>query len=76
MKIKEKDYSVDYLGDNIRKKLKEKNMTVNELTRKTGITERTLWSWIYRERNPKITTVLAVAYVLESTLDELLGGDE
>ena len=54
----------------IMSKCKERGITLAELERKAGLTNRTIYRW--DENKPSIDKVLSVANALEVTVDELL----
>ena len=57
---------------NIKEKCKERHLTVAELERKAGITQRTIRRW--DEQEPSVYKVFRVAKVLDTTVEKLLEG--
>lgn len=53
---------------------KEKNMSMAELERKAGLKARTIYKW--DESKPSVDKAVAVARVLDVTVNELMEGDD
>ena len=57
---------------NLKALRKQKGMSTEALAAKIGISVRRLKSWEYGEREPSFRFVIALADVLECTVDELI----
>lgn len=68
--------NTNVLGENIKKKLEEKNLTVFELADKIGITTVELCRYIDGRRMPKAPLIFHIARELDCSADELLGIEE
>lgn len=51
----------------------ERNMALDELAKKSHVSKNTIVGWIYRGSHPDIELLIAVADVLDMSLDELVG---
>ena len=57
------------LVDNIKKHCEERNMSISDLAERAGIRRTNIYRW---DKHPPIyTTVIAIADVLQVSLDEL-----
>lgn len=65
--------NTNVLGENIKKKMDEKNLTVFELADKIGITTVELCRYIDGRRMPKAPLIFQMAKELDCTADELIG---
>lgn len=64
------------LGENLKKILKEKKMSLRELNRQSGVALGSLSELINgRHKNMRVESVVRIAKVLEVTLDELVLGN-
>lgn len=61
------------IGQAIRKARKAKGYTLEKLADKAGITFTTIGHWERGETSPNVVPLMAVADVLNITLDELIG---
>lgn len=61
------------IGDNIRKKRKEKNFSQNQLAKKAGVSQSALSAIEKDVQNPSSQTVSLIAEALGCSLAELLG---
>ena len=68
--------NTNVLGENIKKKMDEKNITVFELADKIGITTVELSRYINGKRVPKAPLIFHIAKELDCTADELMGIEE
>ena len=64
------------LGENIKKKMEEKNLTTFELADRLGITSVELSRYITGRRIPKAPLIFHIAKELDCTADELMGIEE
>ena len=60
------------IGENIKRKLKERRMHVSELSKKTGIPASTLYSYTGNIGTPSAVAIKKIADALNTTTDELL----
>ena len=51
----------------------QKNLTLQDLADKSGVSCSTIIGWIYRNTDPKLKMLVKIADVLEMTLDDLVG---
>lgn len=65
--------SNNVLGENIKKKMEEKNLTVFELADRIGITTVEMCRYIDGRRMPKAPLIFQMAKELDCTADELMG---
>lgn len=54
----------------------DRGMTIDELAEKSLVPKDTINAWIYRGYNPHLVAFIAVADVLDMSLDELAGRKE
>lgn len=57
--------------NNMKKIREEKNLSILDLSRKTGISERYLRFIEKGQRNPSIKTAAIIASILHTTVDEI-----
>lgn len=51
----------------------KKDMTVDELAEKSGVSKHTINAWLYVGYNPHIEALIQIADVFNMSLDELVG---
>ena len=61
------------IGQHINLARNKRNITIDELVEKSGVSKWTICSWIYQGHEPTITLLICVADVLNISLDELVG---
>ena len=54
----------------------DREMSLDELAEKSNVSKNTIVGWIYRGAHPDIELLIAIADVLDMTLDELVGRNE
>jgi len=59
--------------DNLRTILKNDNISIVELSSKTGIPRTTISSWLNRNSNPSIDALCKLSKYFECTIDFLVG---
>jgi transcriptional regulator with XRE-family HTH domain len=64
------------IGENIKRKLKERRMHVSELSKKTGIPASTLYSYTGNVGTPSAKAIKKIADALNTSTDELLKESE
>ena len=62
------------IKDNIRKKAKEKNMSILTVEKKAGLANGTICKWAHH--SPTLSTLYKVAEVLDTSVAELLAEDK
>lgn len=61
-----------YISTNIYNLMKERNLSLSEMARQTGVSKATLSKWFDSERKPRIDKVEKIANTYNLTLDRLL----
>ena len=61
------------IGQHINLVRNKRNMTLKQLSEKSGVSEWTLCAWIYQGAAPTILLLICVADALDVSLDELVG---
>lgn len=61
------------IGQRINEIRIERNMTMRQLAKSSGVSYDTINSWVYRGYHPDIELLIMVADVFGVTLDELVG---
>lgn len=67
---------METIGDRIKKKRKEAEMTQLELANKLSVTDRAVSKWEQNEGNPDISILPKIAEIFNVTLDYLMTGSE
>lgn len=60
--------------ENLKERLRSKNMTQKELAEKTGISVNTIRGWFSKDFTPDVLTAQKIAEVLDTTIDYLVTG--
>ena len=68
----ENDYSI--IGKNIRKILKKKNLSVEQLARKSGVSPNVIYGMLYNKGVPTLLVLEEIAAVLKISVNELTLG--
>ena len=61
------------VGQHINNARKKRGMSIDELAAKAYVSRNTIVGWIYCDHHPDIELLIAVADVLQMSLDELVG---
>ena len=64
------------IGERLFKILKEKNISMPELSRMTGISRHTIFDWQRRNTNPGADKIMVICEALQITPEELLVGKQ
>ena len=64
------------IGERLFKIMKEKNISMPELSRMTGISRYTIFDWQRRHTNPGADKIMVICEVLQITPEELLVGKQ
>lgn len=64
------------VGQNINNARKKRGITIEELAEKADVSRDTICGWLYQDKRPDTVLLMAVADVLEMSLDELVGRTE
>ena len=64
------------IGERLFKIMKEKNISMPELSRMTGISRHTIFDWQRRNTNPGADKIMVICEVLQITPEELLVGKQ
>lgn len=59
-------------GENLEAMLREYPMTQSELAEATGLDKSTISNYISGKRAPSVQAILAIAYALDCTTDDLI----
>jgi transcriptional regulator with XRE-family HTH domain len=62
-------------ADNIRRRADELKLTLAEVARRAGLSERRFGNYVTNEREPDLATLVKIAKALQTTPDRLLGVD-
>lgn len=62
------------LTENIKEMCRKKNITVTDVEKKAGIADNSVYKWA--EHSPSVATIKKIADALETTVDELMAGEE
>lgn len=69
--MKRCEWKFDF-GENLELMLKEASITPAQLAYKTGLSRSTISNYILGKRMPTVEAVLAIAYVLDCSTDDLI----
>ena len=61
------------IGESIRQARKSKHLTIDELSKKSGVHPTTIWYWEKDKSYPSIFLLICIADALEISLDDLVG---
>ena len=64
------------IGERLFKIMNEKNISMPELSRMTGISRHTIFDWQRRHTNPGADKIMVICEVLQITPEELLVGKQ
>ena len=64
------------IGERLFKIMNEKNITMPELSRMTGISRHTIFDWQRRNTNPGADKIMVICEALQITPEELLVGKQ
>ena len=64
------------IGERLFKIMNEKNISMPELSRMTGISRHTIFDWQRRNTNPGADKIMVICEVLQITPEELLVGKQ
>lgn len=64
------------VGQHINNARNKRGITIDELAEKANVSRDTICGWIYRDNHPSVVLLMAVADVLEMSLDELVGREK
>ena len=61
------------LGPRIRQYRRKKGLTAKELADKVGVSDRSITAYERGDKVPSLRTLIAIAFVLEEPLDDIVG---
>ncbi len=64
------------IGERLFEIMKEKNISMSELSRMTGISRHTIFDWQRRSTNPGSDKIMVICGALQITPEELLVGNQ
>ncbi len=64
------------IGERLFKIMQEKNISMPELSRMTGISRHTIFDWQRRNTNPGADKIMVICEALQITPEELLAGKQ
>lgn len=71
-----KGYRVEGFKDRLRNVVADSDMTIVEISRKSGISRSVLWSYMVAGNNPSVYSLKRLALTLNVSADWLLGIEE